>query len=137
MIEILVTLALFAVLGVATIPYAADSYRHYVLTVEAKNVISVMRKAQNMAMANTSESGYGVKFGSNNVILFRGSTYAGRAAAYDETYPISAVVTVTAPAELDFARFSGKLAAGAATIQLTTTEKTKTITVGSEGAIDW
>lgn len=136
LIEILAVTAIFAVLAAATLPFTARSYKHYVKTVETKNIISVLRRAETMAMANAFESNFGVKFSTNSVILFKGASYAARDTAYDETYPVSKAVTVTAPSEIVFEKVSGRPATSIS-ISVSNNNSNQMITVGKEGTIDW
>ncbi len=136
LLETLVVVAIFAVLGALTVPYSARSYRHYIMTVETKNIISIMRRAQNMAMANTYQSTFGIKFNATSYVLFRGASYAARNSAYDETYQIANAITVTGPSEIVFQQFSGKPATNT-TITVASSEKSQTITLGKEGIINW
>lgn len=136
LLEILVVIAIIAALGAATLPYASRSYKHYVKTVETKNIISVLRRAETMAMANAFESNFGVKFTSSAAILFKGNSYATHDAAYDETYPISNAVSVSAPSEIVFEKITGRPAA-AISLSVSSNGKNQMISVGKEGTIDW
>ncbi|MEN9582419.1 MAG: hypothetical protein RL641_373 [Candidatus Parcubacteria bacterium] len=136
LLEVLIVMAIVGIMAAATLPYTAKSYKHYIKTVETKNLISVLRRAQSMAMANTLESNYGVKISSTSAILFKGTSYATHDAQYDENYPISSTVTISAPSEIVFEKISGRPAT-TATITITSDNKTQKIIVGREGNIDW
>jgi len=136
LLEMLVVIMLFAILGAFTVPYSARSYRNYQITSETKNVVNILRRAQISAMANTNQSRYGISFGSTSYTLFQGSSFASRNATYDEVYPIATAISVSAPAEIVFEQFSGKPATNS-TITLTSREKIQSIIIGKEGTISW
>lgn len=134
--EILIVITLFTMLFAAAIPYSVESYRHYVLTTETKNMINVLRRAQMSSIANNYETTFGVAIQSTQTVLFRGTSYATRVQSFDEIYPKSEIITITAPSEIIFEQVSGR-PNSASTITLSNFQKSQTITLNAQGAIDW
>lgn len=140
LIEIMVSMAILAVLAGFGLFIAVDQYKSYALSSERNTVVSMLQKARSRALNNIGETRHGLALGPigkpTSYVAFRGATYATRNADYDEEVPMSPAVAITGVKEFVFRQLSGDgLNAGTATIS--TTEKSLTIDVNNEGRINW
>lgn len=113
-----------------------NSYRRVILSGDRDNVVGILRRARSKALGNVNQSRHGVFLGASDYILFQGSSYATRAALYDEKIPRSAGLTVSGLAEFVFEPLSGDaLASG--TVVIGNGIQSSTVSVTYEGRIDW
>ena len=136
LVEVLIVLGLFGVLFGIGLPISLDSYRSYILTSETKNLLSVMRRARSLAVANDHEISHGVSLENDRFVLFQGLSFAGRDPAFDENYPKSPSVTITGFGEIVFSQISG-LPNATTTIILKNDLNEQTISINEYGTIFW
>ncbi|MEK7464752.1 MAG: type II secretion system protein [Patescibacteria group bacterium] len=137
LIEITIVLALFIVAGYFTLPLGIESYRNYILGAEIRNILSVLRRAESLAMSNTYQSRFGVSFQSEQYVLFKGDNYAGRDQLFDEIYAMSPGVIVSSTPEVVFSTISGRPSVATSTITLLNPLHSQTLNINSEGTILW
>ncbi len=136
LIEVVIVAAIFAILITLGLPVGLDAYRNYLLTSETRNLLSILRRAENHAFSNAHASPHGVAIEEDRFILFQGTSYASRTAAYDEEYLKSGAVTASGTTEIVFSQLSAKPNASA-TIVLSNELRSQTITINDEGTINW
>jgi len=135
-IEISLVSILFVGILSVGLPFGINAYRNYLMTYEIRNVATILRHAQVFAITNTAESDRGVAFLTDQMVLFRGSTYSTRNQSFDEIYPRSMAVALSAPDEIIFQSLSGSPVATSSII-LGSGSKTVTININNHGVIDW
>jgi len=135
-IEVVIVFAIFGMLLAIGLPIGLDAYRNYLLTSEVRNLLSILRRAENQAFANNRASPHGLSIQTDRFVLFQGSSYALRNQDFDEEYLKSGTVTTSGTAEIVFAQISGKPNASA-TIILSNGLRSQTITINDEGTINW
>lgn len=136
LIEVAVVFAIIAFVAAIGIPLGLDSYRHYLLSSEARNLLTVFRRAQTLAMANTYGASFGVKLQSGSFTIFRGSSFAGRDQSFDEDYLRSGAITVTGFDEVVFSPLSGAPSV-ISTITVSNSLRSMDIIINSHGTIIW
>jgi prepilin-type N-terminal cleavage/methylation domain-containing protein len=134
-IELVIVFAIFALVASFGLPLGFDAYRNYLLTSEARNLLSILRRAENLALANNYSSDHGVFLGPNQFVIFQGSSYASRNPVFDENYPLNPSITVSSTPEVVFSRLAATTTA--TTITLSNNTKSITITINNQGSIDW
>lgn len=133
--EIIFAMALFAILIALALPVGLDSYRHYLLTSEARNFLNILRRAQALSFGNRNSSAHGIFVQSSNYVVFEGSSYTSRNPSLDEFYARSADITVTGSVEISFAAISGN--AASSTFIFTNGIGSRSISINNEGTINW
>src|SRR5258706_3331921 len=103
---------------------------------ETESMESMFRRAENYSMAKNSQSSFGVAIQSTQTVIFKGGSYANRTASFDEIYPRSDIVSVTAPSEIVFSQISG-VPNSSSTITLSNSSKSQVINLNTQGSIDW
>lgn len=135
-IEIVIVLGILGVMLAIGLPISLEVYRNYLLTAEVRNLLSILRRAENLVFANVGGSNHGVALQSDKFVLFQGPAYTLRLPAYDEEYLRAPSVTVTGFSEIVFAPLSGKPNA-TATIVFTNGLRSETLDINAEGTIIW
>ncbi len=135
-IEVVIVIALFGLLIAVGLPFGIDSYRNYLLTSETRNAVSILRRAQNLALANTYESSYGVALQEDGFILFQGTSFVSRNPGFDETYIRSSSITVSGLDEIVFLQISGSPIVSATTT-LSNGVTSQKIYINEHGTLYW
>jgi len=136
LIEISLTSALIALILVLALPFGINAFRNYLMIFETRNIVTILRHAQTFAITNTYEGRYGVAFLADQMVLFRGDTYNTRNQSFDEIYPRSTAVTVSAPSEIVFESLSGNPNA-ISSIIISNGQNNLEININGHGVIDW
>ncbi len=94
LVEVLLIMAIFGLIGGLSIPF----YQSFQVTSQLDNtteeIVQTIREAQIKSMSSEDLSDFGIHFGSQEYILFRGSTYAP-ADVYNETFEIATTMSVS------------------------------------------
>lgn len=146
LIELLIVMALVVLLIGAAVPIYSNFQTSSQLNESAAQVASTLRLARTFSVARQNNSSYGVIIevnpGADRVILFLGTSYAGRNPAYDRITTFDSSLSVT-PAlsggatEIVFSRAQGTPSAtGTITITHTTTGS-RALSINALGAVDY
>jgi len=134
LIELLLSIALIGIItGLTTGIYFSLQLRNG-LDIAASSLAQGLRRAQGLAQAGDSDSGWGVYVQAGTITVFKGASYASRDQTADETTTIASNVSVTGAQETDFTKFTGDPTA-TATYTLSSSGTTKTITVNAKGMV--
>lgn len=95
LIEILIVVALLAVLMGLTVPVGLRFLSNEQLTSAVDDVVQTLRRAEELSRIQERDSSYGVFFTSSGYTFFKGSSYSGRDTAYDEIYTLPSGVSAT------------------------------------------
>lgn len=133
MIELLVVMGIFGILFSIGAPVGWDFYLNYQLDSETQLLTSVLQYARNLSLVNYNEADHGIYVSSANLVIFQGSSYAGRTASQDKTFPRVSAITISGATELVFSNLSGQTAS--TTFSITDGRKTKYVYVNPEGLV--
>lgn len=134
--ELVIVTAIFAVVLAFGLPIGLDSYRNYLLTSEARNLVSVLRRAENLSLANNGGLPHGVAVEAGQYVLYEGVSYAARNPSFDENYPRVSLVTVSSTPEINFTNLSAQPSV-TGTIVLSNGVRSLAITINDQGVILW
>lgn len=140
----MIVLAIVVVLATAGALDYANSYRRSTLTDTMHVVVSMLRLAQQKAIAQEQGAAWGVFFDNTAdadpyADIYSGDAYAGGTVV--EHYQLPKMLSLTAPVsgssnDVHFAKFSGVPATSSAIIiKLRGSAQTKTITISEAGGI--
>ena len=139
LIEIMVAAAVMGlIMGVGTwmsFSALADSS----FNAETDLIVALLQKARARSMSNMFQSAHGLYFDTSRYVLFRGTTY-NPADPSNEAYPQNTSVSRSGPpaGTVVFQQLSGMVdAAQAGTIALSQDTRSATITINTQGSIDW
>lgn len=138
LIELLITLALAIVIAAVAAPLYSNFYVGTQLTEETTDVVHAVRSAQQRAIAGKNNAGWGVYFGSSQVTLYQGDSYAARNQSADNTIGGTGDITVSTTFTSDDLNFTEGLGtpSESGTITITNIHGTRTVTVNSLGAVE-
>ena len=106
--ELILALALLALVAGLTIPLSWSMVSRNDLDVATGTLAASLRRAQGLAQAAANNQSWGIHAESSNVILFAGDNFAARDQAADEVYALPPGVLVSGQAENIFDKFSGE-----------------------------
>lgn len=140
MLEVLLTMALLAILAGFSMPVAYQWLHYNEADIAAATIAQNLRRAQALSRANDGDASWGVAVDpsdNDQIILFQGSSYATRTTAFDEAFDLSPIITVSGVSEVVFDQLTGETA-DTGTITLTTVNsQTRAITVNAYGAVGY
>lgn len=146
LIEILVVIAIFTMLGGMALVVSMESYRGYAFRNERDMIVALLQKARSESMSNvclgTSCTGgrpHGVYLQTGSVVIFQGPNYASRDSAVDETITSRYAAASTTPGsftEVVFTQLSATTTATSTTLR-DDAGHVSVISIHSEGGITW
>ena len=113
LVELLVTLGIFAILGMIALPVSHYLEEDAALGNTTKEIAGILRLAQSKTLASENSDSYGVFFdvSANQYTFFKGLSFAQRNMAADEAYILAKSLefsTIEFPAgEVVFAKVTG------------------------------
>lgn len=139
LIELLLVIALLAVVAAFAIPISQSFQTASGLASNADGLTTTMRRARQQAIAGQNGAGWGVFFDTSNhqFILFKGAAYASRDTNYDQAFNYPTVLNLTTDlgSEVDFSLYSGASSASG-TIQLADSTNQRTILINNYGKVE-
>lgn len=106
------------------------------LDAAATGIVSSARRAQNLARGSNGDSDWGISAQPGSIVLFRGTSYAARDAAYDEIIDIASSLTLSGTTEFRFLTFSGlPSASGTITYSAPQGGASRNITINEKGTV--
>ncbi len=135
-IELLVVLAIIAIIAGFGVFISFDFYRSLVITGERDTAVALLRRARIRALNNTHEMSQGFYVATTTFVLFQGPSYASRTAAFDELFPRSSGVSVSGPSAFVFQNLSGDSNVSG-TIAFGNGRTTTSIDINREGRVNW
>ena len=137
MIEVMLSLAIIAVLaGISTPIYQSFQVRND-LDIAAVTIAQSMRRAQTLSEAIDGDTTWGVDVRSGSITVYKGASYIARDTTYDELFDMPGSITPSGIGGSVFSKFTG-LPQTTGTITLTSNaNETRTITINSKGAVSY
>ncbi|OGC81065.1 hypothetical protein A2943_02020 [Candidatus Adlerbacteria bacterium RIFCSPLOWO2_01_FULL_51_16] len=133
--EILLSVALLTVIfGFSYILFGALSYQNELFT-STRSLQEMLRRASLYASNGAGDSSWGVQLQESKAVLFKGTSFAGRDEAFDETVALQNI-EVSGTTEYIFEKLFGvPQVSGDTTLASGAIDETRTITVNEKGAI--
>ena len=131
LIELLLVISIVLIIGTFSVIFFSRFLTQNAVSNTQDRLIGQLRKAQVYAMMGRQNDSWGVNFGSNKIILFKGPSYAGRTAAFDETFNENANIS-TDFTEIVFTKTTG-LPSTFATYTIIGNDSSKQVIVNSQG----
>lgn len=136
LVEILLSVGILAALAGLSLPVYMSFVARNDLAVSAQDLASLVRRAELYSRSGHDDSAWSVHFASGSAVLYKGSDYAGRDTAHDETMPIPATVTVAGLGTVTFAKLTGQPSTTGA-VTLSTATNTRILTLNGKGAVSY
>ncbi len=138
--ELLVVIAVLAIIFAVALPQFSKIRENAVLKDAVNTVLSSIDKAKNQTIASLNSSEYGVRFESDKVIIFKGTAYSAGTSTNE-------VINITSPASISNVTLAGasstfgemyfnrifNMPSATGTITVLTSSLSKTITIYATG----
>lgn len=132
-LEIIMVIAILSIIFMIGAPVSVQFYLDYQLDSEMRLFSSAIQYARNLSLINHNEADHGIYINNSNLVIFQGSSYAGRTASEDKIFPRVSAITFSGATELIFSALSGETAS--TTFSVTDSRRTKYIYVNPEGLV--
>lgn len=137
LLEVLLSVALIAVLVGISIPIYQSFQVRNDLDIATVEIVQNMRRAQALSYAVDGDTSWGVKIQSGNITVFKGANYVARDINSDEVFNIPTSITPAGLSEVVFTKFTG-LPQTTGTITLTSnSNETRSIAINQKGMADY
>jgi len=140
LVELLIVLAIIAVVGALAIPFIQTFQVSSDLYTYADTITKTLRRAQRQAVTGQNEASWGVYFdnGNKTFILFKGDDYASRDQNYDQQndYPPVFSISDDFGSEVYFSVYSGSPSAVGTVTMTSGNNESKTISIDDYGKIE-
>jgi prepilin-type N-terminal cleavage/methylation domain-containing protein len=137
LIELILSVGIIALLAGLSLPVYASFQNRNDLDITTQSLASALRRAQVYARSGHGDSQWGVRVQSGAVTLFKGSTFAGRDATYDEVSSVSPTTSVSGLSEVLFAKLSGAPANTGSVTLTNTNNEARTVTINAKGMVSY
>jgi len=135
LIELLVVIVIIASLSAATIPIASSFLVRNYLHDSSDELMSLLYSARINSLANKNNSTWGVSVVTPQMTLFKGSSFATRDTAFDQSFDIPSSITITND-EIIFDQQTGNADAVTSFSVTTNTGESKTVSINEVGNVD-
>lgn len=135
LIEVLLTVAITIAIAAVALPSPARFVFSQQADVVADELAGSLRKAQAYGMSGRAGSSWGVALRDGRIVLFRGTSYDARDAAYDEAYTLPLRIDVSGFDEVVFDDPSGHPSA-TPDVTIAWKEESWNYAVNAEGALE-
>jgi len=106
LVELLLVISLGAILSAASVPIASSFLIRSNLRDSKDKLVSQLYKAKINSMTNKENSSWGVSTTGNDIIVFKGSSYATRDSAFDQAFNHPNSINITSH-EIIFTQYTG------------------------------
>lgn len=138
LIEIIVVVAIMALLFSIGIIMTMDAYRGFGYRSERDVIVSVLERARSRAMANIDQSAWGVCYRNSNYVIFKGTTCTE---TNSDLVPVKVAVEIASdfehkfPNPVVFTQLTGTTTPTSTKVVQDTASST--ISINYEGTINW
>lgn len=137
LIEVLLSVAVIGLLTALSAPLYQSFQVRNDLDIAAGTVAQDLRRAIILSRAVDGDSSWGVSVQSNTVTVFKGASFAGRDATFDETDTVPASISLTGLSEVVMAKLTG-LPATTGTITLNSSvNHSRVVTINAQGMVSY
>lgn len=136
LLEVLLSVAIIAMIGTFSAPLYVNLLVRNDLDIATTTTAQSMRRAQELARASDGDSRWGLRLQSGQIVIFKGTSYAARAATFDEIYSVSPSIGFSGLTEIVFDKVTGyPLTNG--TVNLSNQSNNRTVTINSKGMVTY
>jgi prepilin-type N-terminal cleavage/methylation domain-containing protein len=142
LIEMLMVIAVFALLSGLLLPASIDSYKQGLSRSDRSLVLNALREARAQAITGVCKSAvcvalpsHGVFLTPTSLIIFEGSAYSNRDASVDQVFPFYSTEQFASTSEIVFEGGTGNIAMDTSVSFQSTNNRSELITVNSQGGI--
>ncbi len=137
LIEVLLVLALLVLIAATVGPVAWSLSERNDLDLSAIIIAQSLRAAQTFATAVDQDTPWGVELQSQDVVVFSGSSFAGRNSNFDQVLNFPQAVASGGLTEIDFNKFSGQPQTSGSFVITDPLGQSRTISVNAAGMVSY
>ena len=135
LLEVLISFVVLLVLVGAGALLTQPFQAHGELEAGVDTLVTALYRAQTLSRAMTGESSWGVRVDPGQIVVFKGSSYAGRDASADEMSQLSLAVTPTGLAEVVFNQLTGEPQQFGTTTLTARQGEVRTVFINAKGTV--
>lgn len=135
LIEMLLSVGIIALLAGMSLPLYQSFDTRNELDITAQSLASALRRSQVYARGANDDSQWGVRIQSGAITLFKGASFAGRDATYDEVTVVSPSTAVSGMSEVLFVKLSGAPNTTGSVTLTNVNNETRTVTINAKGMV--
>ncbi len=137
LLEMLIVITLLGLLAALSFPFYNPLVARHNIASARDTVVRSLHRTQLLSMAMANDTTWGIHFEAGKVVIFKGATYIGRDAAYDQVNTLASNITFSGLNDFIFTKFDG-YPASTGTITITGgNSETKTITLNAKGMVSY
>lgn len=137
LIELLLSIAVITLIAGMSAPVYQSFQVRNDLDIATVATAQNLRRAETLATAVDGDTSWGIKVQSGSITLFKGTSYAARDVAFDESFDLPESLTPSGVSEVVFAKFTG-LPQTTGTITYTSNaNETRNITINAKGMVSY
>lgn len=137
MIEVLLSVALLALIGGIGVPVYNSFQNRNSLDLAATSHASSLRRAQLQAKNMAGDSSWGVRVDSGIITVFKGNSFVTRDQTYDEIFKIPTSISLSGQQESIFAKFTGQPSATGSLTFTSANNESRTVTLNAKGMVQY
>lgn len=136
LLEVLLSVAIISLIAGISLPVLGSFNERNNLDVATQGIVSQLRRGQTYARGVNGDSQWGVHVQSGDATLFKGVSYAGRDASFDEITTIPSSITASGTTDILYSKLEATPSTpGTITLTSTNNNQSRTITVNAEGMV--
>ena len=135
LIEMLLSIAVIAILAAIMTPIFLSFQTRNDIDVASLAVVRNVYRAQQLARNGEGDSPWGVNLSSGAITVFKGATYAGRDASYDEIFSIPDNITLAGTSTIVFSKMYGLPSASSTIILTSINNEARTVDINAKGTV--
>lgn len=136
LLEVMLAIAVIAILAGLSLPVFRTMLTKNDLDIAVITTAQTLRRAQILSQAVDGDTSWGVKVQSDTITLFKGTSFASRDSAYDETFELPTSISISGTTEIVYVKFTGLPQTTGSAI-FSTDSDTKTITINEKGMVSY
>ena len=137
LIEVLLSIAAIAIIAGISVPIYQSFQVRNDLDIATVEIAQSARRVQTLSQAVDGDTSWGINIQSGSMVVFKGTSYTARDAAFDEVFDVPTSITPSGISEVVFAKFTG-LPQTIGTITLTSNaNETRIITINAKGMVSY
>lgn len=136
LLEILLAVSILVVITGISIPVFRSLQIRNDTEIAVNTIVQSLRRAQTLSQAVDGDSQWGVKVQPGSIVLFKGSTYAGRVVSFDETFDLPGTIAPSGVTEIIFSKLTG-FSQNTGNLVLTAVNSNKTIAINEKGTLEY
>ena len=135
LIEALLSVSIVGIIAGLSIPVYQSFLVRNDLSNTVEGVASSVRRANTYARSVKDDSIWGIKVQNSVITLFKGTSFASRDTAYDETVNLPGTLAASGLDEVTFAKLSGTPSTTGTITVTATSNDTRTVMINAEGMV--